>query len=314
MKLGNYKGLRARRPDITVKEAEIDKVLKNKQRENSVVYTVDDRPARMGDQAILNFNARCGGKDIPGGQSRSYPLLLGSHTFVKGFEEAVAGHSIGDRFEIRVTFPADYRIADLRQKEVIYHVHLTGLRIPEYQEINDEFARDFSEYETLADWRNAIREELAERHELSAYQKLTRELLDQVIADSSVPVDRDLLQDLAEDLYDDFLYDLEDSNMTLEKYCKRTGKNKRQIRAEKEAEAAQIIRQQSVLHAIANREHLTVTEEELAGEIAAMAAGEGEDPEVFASMLGDEEIEGISDQLQLDKAMEFILEHVCWEE
>ena len=217
-----------------LKEAEIDKVLKNKQRDNSVVYTVDDRPARMGDQAILNFNARCGGKDIPGGQSRSYPLLLGSHTFVKGFEEAVAGHSIGDRFEIRVTFPADYRIADLRQKEVIYHVHLTGLRIPEYQEINDEFARDFSEYETLADWRNAIREELAERHELSAYQKLTRELLDQVIADSSVPVDRDLLQDLAEDLYDDFLYDLEDSNMTLEKYCKRTGKNKYQIIWEKD--------------------------------------------------------------------------------
>ena len=117
----------------------------------------------------------------------------------------------------------------------------------------------------LADWRNAIREELAERHELSAYQKLTRELLDQVIADSSVPVDRDLLQDLAEDLYDDFLYDLEDSNMTLEKYCKRTGKNKGQIRAEKDAEAAQIIRQQSVLHAIANREHLTSQRKSLPG-------------------------------------------------
>ena len=85
MKLGTYKGLRAARPDITVKEQEVDKVLKNKQRENSIVYTIDDRPAEMGDQAVLDFEASCGGAPVPGGKGRNYPLLLGSHTFVKGF-------------------------------------------------------------------------------------------------------------------------------------------------------------------------------------------------------------------------------------
>ena len=129
MKLGNYKGLRARRPDITVKEAEIDKVLKNKQQENSVVYTVDDRPCPHGRPGNPQFQRPLRREGYPRRPEQELSLLLGSHTFVKGFEEAVAGHSIGDRFEIRVTFPADYRIADLRQKEVIYHVHLTGLRI-----------------------------------------------------------------------------------------------------------------------------------------------------------------------------------------
>lgn len=313
MKLGKYKGLHARRPDITVRETEIDKVLENKQRENSIVYNIDDRPARMGDQAVLDFDAECGGKPVPQGRTSNYPLLLGSHTFVKGFEEAVAGHSVGDRFQICVTFPENYRVPSLQGKSVIYHVHLKALRLPEYQKIDDNFALDFSGYDTLEEWRNAIREELAERHEISAYQKLTKTLLDQIIADSEIPVDADLREDLADELYEDFLCDLEDSGMTLEKYCRRTGKDEKQIRREKEREAGDMIRQQSVLHAIANRENLKVSNEDLVGEIASMAAEEGEDPDIFAEMLGDEEIESIADQLLLDLSMEFILEHVIWD-
>lgn len=313
MKLGAYKNLRARRPDISVKEEEIDRVLKNKQREYSVVYTVDNRPAAMGDEAVLDFDAACSGKPIPNGKSENYALLLGSHTFVKGFEETITGHSIGDHFEIRITFPENYRIPGLRGKIVTYQVHLKALRIPEYQKIDDDFARDFSEYDTLSDWKNAIREELAQRHEISATQKLTRELLDQIISRSDIPIDEDLKQELADELYEDFLWDLEENGMTLEKYCRRTGKNKKQIRAGKEAEAVQMIRQQSVLHAIADREHLTVTDEELAEEIAAMAAEEGEDPERFADMLGDEELDAIADQLRMDRAMELVMEHVDWE-
>lgn len=313
MKLGKYKGLHAHRPDIAVQEEEIDKVLKNKQQENSIVYTIDDRPARMGDQAVLDFDAACGGKPLAGGKGRNYPLLLGSHTFVIGFEEAVVGHAVGDRFEVSVAFPEDYRVPSLRGKTVIYQIHLKSLRIPEYQEVNDDFARDFSEYDTLADWRSAIREELAERHEVSAYQKLTKNLLEQIIASSEIPVDADLKEELAGELYEDFLCELENSGMTLEKYRKRTGKDEAEIYAEKEAEAEQIIRQQSVLHAIANKEHLRISDEALAEEIASLAVEEGEDPEIFAEMLGDEEIESIADQLLLDLTMEFILEHVVWD-
>lgn len=313
MKLGQYKGLHARRPDIAVRESEIDKVLKNKQQENAIVYTIDDRPARMGDQAVLDFDTECEGKPVPHGKTRNYTLLLGSHTFVKGFEEAVAGHSAGDQFQISVTFPENYRIPSLQGKNIIYHVHLKALRLPEYQTIDNDFALDFSRYDTLEEWRTAIREELAERHEVSAYQKLTKNLLDQIIASSEIPVDADLKEELAEELYEDFLCDLEDAGMTFEKYRKRTGKDEAAVQAEKANEAEQMIRQQSVLHAIANKEHLKISDEDLAEEIASLAEEEGEDPGIFAEMLGDEEIESIADQLLLDLAMEFILEHVIWD-
>ena len=313
MKLGTYKGLHGRKPDLTVQEQEIDQVLKNKQKEHSVVYNIDCRPAQMGDQAILNFDTECDGKPIPRGSSRNYPLLLGSHTFVKGFEEAIVGHAIGDRFDVHITFPSDYRIPDLAQKDVIYHIQLKALRIPEYQTLDDDFARDFSEFQTLAEWRNAIRGDLEKRREVSAYDKLSRELLDQIIASSQISMDPELREELAQELFEDFLYDLEDTGMTFEKYCRRTGKTKKQIRKEKEKEAGDMIRQQFVLHAIANKEHLQISEDELALEIAALAEEEGEDVNEFRQMLGDEEIEGILDQLIMDKAMAFVLDHTVLE-
>lgn len=314
MKLGTYKGLHAVRPYVTVEDREIDNVLKNKQQEYSVVYHIDHRPAQLGDQAVLDFKIECEGQAVPQGESQNYPLLLGSHTFVKGFEEAIVGHETGDCFDVTLTFPAEYRIPSLRGKDVVYHVHLKALQLPEYQEIDDDFARDFSPYNTLEEWKAEIRANLEERREASSYERLSRDLLNQIIADSEIPVDPEIKEELSMELLEDFLYELEAGNMTFEKYCKRTGKNKQQIRAEKDAEAEQTLCQQTVLHAIAAEENLQISDEELQEALAFLAAEEGEEPEEFSDSLGEEELEGILDQLSMNKAMEFILEHVIFDE
>lgn len=313
MKLGKYKGIRAKHPNVIVDKKEIDKVLKNKQHENCVVYTVDDRPAKMGNEAVLDYHVECDGKTVPGSSQESYPLLLGSHTFVKGFEEAVVGHAIGDRFDIAVTFPEKYRMANLAGKDAVFHVTLKQLRIPEYQPIDDDFAKDFSEFSTLAEWREQIFQNLRERKEASAYEKLARELLTKIIADSKIPIDPEIKKEITEELYEDFLYSLDENGMTLETYLNRSGMTKKQIRAAKEEEAIRAIREQSVLHAVANAEHLEISPEELADELAELAYEEGEDPDVFTEMLGEEEIESIGDQLRMNKAMEFVLEHAILE-
>lgn len=313
MKLGRYRGIRAKQPNVTVGEKEIEKVLKNKQHENSVVYTIDDRTAAMGDEAVLDYYVECDGQKVPGSTQHHYPLLLGSHTFVKGFEESVVGHAVGDSFDIAVTFPVKYRMARLAGKDATFHVTLKQLRLPEYQPIDDDFAQDFSEYSTLAEWREEIRQNLQERKEASAWEKLARELLGKIIADSRISIDPEIKAEIADELYEDFLYQLEENSMTLDAYCKRSGMTKKQIRAAKEEEAARTIREQSVLHAVASAEHLDVSAEELAEEIAALAYEEGEDPDVFAEMLGDEEMESISDQLRMDKAMEFIIQNAILE-
>ncbi|MCD7982201.1 MAG: trigger factor [Clostridiales bacterium] len=309
MKLGKYKGLKTSRPNLTVQEAEIDQVLKNRQHENAVVFHVDNRSADRGDEAVLDFDAECGGKPIPNGKSRSYPLLLGSHTFVKGFEEAIVGHMPGDRFDISVTFPDNYRIPDLRGRNGVFHVHLKALRRPEYQEIDDDFARDFSEHDTLAAWRAEIRENLEERRRVSEDEKMARALLDQIIADSYIPIDPELKREVADELYEELLLDLEDEGMSFETYCKRSGQTKKQIRASKAEEAVRLIQTESILHAIADRENLCVSDEELTSEIIALAGEEGEDPGIFRQMLGTDELESLFDQLLMDKALDFILEN-----
>lgn len=313
MKLGKYKGIRGKQPDITVHEKEIDKVLKNKQREYSVVRNIDSRPAQTGDEAVLDYEAECEGKIVPGGKSRNYPLLLGSHTFVQGFEDAIVGHASGDSFDIKVTFPKNYRISDLAGKDAVFHVHLKQLRIPEYQPIDNDFAKDFSEFDTLSEWREEIYEQIRARREASSYEKLARELLGRIIADSEIPIDEELKQEISMELYEDFLYSLEENGMTLETYCKRSGLTKKQIRASKDEEAIRSIQEQYVLHAVANKENLQISEEELSRELCELAAEEGEDIDVFIKMLGEEELESIADQLQMNKAMEFIFEHAILE-
>ncbi|MCC8029367.1 MAG: trigger factor [Lachnospiraceae bacterium] len=309
MKLGKYKGLKAVRPDLTVQEAEVDQVLNNRQRENAVVFHIDDRAADWGDEAVLDFDAECGGKPIPNGKSRSYPLLLGSRTFVRGFEDAVVGRSPGERFDVSVTFPEDYRIRNLAGRGTVFHVHLRALRLPEYQEIDDDFARDFSEHDTLADWRAEIRADLEERRKVSASEKLTRDLMSQVIANSVFPIDAGLVREVAGDLYEEFLMNLEEESMSLKTWLHRSGQTEQELRASKTEEAVRLIQSESVLHAIAKREHLDVSDAELAEEIAALAEEEHMDPEEFKLMLGEDELESISDQLLLDKALSFVLEH-----
>ncbi|MCC8080434.1 MAG: trigger factor [Lachnospiraceae bacterium] len=309
MKLGKYKGLKISQPSLTVQEAEIDQVLEKRQRENAVVFHIDGRGANWGDEAVLDFEAECKGKPIPNGKRRSYPLRLGSHTFVSGFEDAIVGHSPGERFDIFVTFPDDYRIPGLGGHDAVFHVRLKALRLPEYQEIDDDFARDFSEHDTLADWRTEIRAELEARRMISANEKLARDLMDLVIADSVIPIDPVLKQEIADDLYEDFLLDLEADGMTLETWLRRSGRTEDDLRASQTEEAKRLIQSESVLHAIAEREHLQVSDEELAEEIAALAEEEGESPDLFIQSLGDDELESIIDQLLLDMALSFILEH-----
>ncbi len=312
MKLGNYKGLRVQRPNLTVTEAQVDRVLKKEQRKNAVVYNIDDRPADWGDQAVIDFVLRCDGKAVANGKRHNYPLLLGSHTFVKGFEEAIIGHNTGDVFEVATTFPLIYRVSELSGRVGVFSIRLNAIRLPEYQALDDDFARDFSDYDTLEEWRSAIREELTERRQISANEKLSRELLDQIIADSKIPVDRKLKNDVFESLYEDFLFELEDNGMSLETYCKRSRQTPKQIRSQKMEEAVRVIQSESILHAIIDREHLLVSAEDIYNEMNALAEEEGVDYETFSETLGAEEMDSILDQLGLEKAMQFVMSHAVY--
>lgn len=314
MRLGTYKGIHMTRPNTEVTKHEVLNVLKKKQKEYAVATNIDDRSAQEGDQVILDFQGIYHGQDIPHGNGSDFALTIGAKAFLPEFDDALIGKNIGDTFDINVTFPTDYRISTMQNRSVVFHTTLKKIRLMDYQPIDDEFAKDFSEYTTLNEWENEIFSHLQARRKTSVQEKLTREVMAKIIADSDIPIDDDIKEEITQIYYDDFLDELEMNQIPLELYCKRSGHTEDEIYADKEQEAIKTIQAQSVLHAVAAAEKISITQEELNTELKNIAQEEEEDPEEFMATLEEEDVENIADQLTMDKTMAFILDSVVWDD
>lgn len=313
MRLGTYKGIHMTRPNTEVTKHEVLNVLKKKQKEYAVATNIDDRSAQEGDQVILDFQGMYHGQDIPHGNGSDFALTIGAKAFLPEFDDALIGKNIGDTFDINVTFPTDYRISTMQNRSVVFHTTLKKIRLMDYQPIDDEFAKDFSEYTTLNEWENEIFSHLQARRKTSVQEKLTWEVMAKIIADSDIPIDDDMKEEITQIYYDDFLDELEMNQIPLELYCKRSGHTEDEIYADKEQEAIKTIQAQSVLHAVAAAEKISITQEELNTELKNIAQEEEEDPEEFMATLEEEDVENIADQLTMDKTMAFILDSVVWD-
>lgn len=314
MRLGTYKGIHMTRPNTEVTKHEVLNVLKKKQKEYAVATNIDDRSAQEGDQVILDFQGMYHGQDIPHGNGSDFALTIGAKAFLPEFDDALIGKNIGDTFDINVTFPTDYRISTMQNRSVVFHTTLKKIRLMDYQPIDDEFAKDFSEYTTLNEWENEIFSHLQARRKTSVQEKLTREVMAKIIADSDIPIDDDIKEEITQIYYDDFLDELEMNQIPLELYCKRSGHTEDEIYADKEQEAIKTIQAQSVLHAVAAAEKISITQEELNTELQNIAQEEEEDPGEFMATLEEEDVENIADQLTMDKTMAFILDSVVWDD
>ena len=314
MRLGTYKGIHMTRPNTEVTKHEVLNVLKKKQKEYAVATNIDDRSAQEGDQVILDFQGMYHGQDIPHGNGSDFALTIGAKAFLPEFDDALIGKNIGDTFDINVTFPTDYRISTMQNRSVVFHTTLKKIRLMDYQPIDDEFAKDFSEYTTLNEWENEIFSHLQARRKTSVQEKLTREVMAKIIADSDIPIDDDIKEEITQIYYDDFLDELEMNQIPRELYCKRSGHTEDEIYADKEQEAIKTIQAQSVLHAVAAAEKISITQEELNTELKNIAQEEEEDPEEFMATLEEEDVENIADQLTMDKTMAFILDSVVWDD
>ncbi|WP_448914887.1 trigger factor [Eubacterium ramulus] len=313
MRLGTYKGIHMTRPNTEVTKHEVLNVLKKKQKEYAVATNIDDRSAQEGDQVILDFQGMYHGQDIPHGNGSDFALTIGAKAFLPEFDDALIGKNIGDTFDINVTFPTDYRISTMQNRSVVFHTTLKKIRLMDYQPIDDEFAKDFSEYTTLDEWENEIFSRLQARRKTSVQEKLTREVMAKIIADSDIPIDDDMKEEITQIYYDEFLDELEMNQIPLELYCKRSGHTEDEIYADKEQEAIEAIQAQSVLHAVAAAEKISITQEELNTELQNIAQEEEEDPEEFLETLEEEDVENIADQLTMDKTMAFILDSVIFD-
>ncbi len=271
LEVGTYKGVEATKTVEQVTDEDVDAEIKKLQEKGSSIVAVDDRAAENGDIANIDFEGFKDGVAFEGGKGEKFDLTLGSGQFIPGFEDQVVGHKIGDEFDIQVTFPEDYGAAELAGKEVTFKIKLNDLHVKKYPELDDEFAKDVSEFDTLNDLKADIRSKLEKVNADRADTQLENDLIDAVVETLEGEVPQVMIDDKIDDMVRDFDYRLRQQGLDMQTYMKYMGGNAETFRKQFEEGARKQVKTRLALEAVVRKENLQATEEEIEAEYKKLA-------------------------------------------
>jgi len=252
----NYKG-------IEVTDEDIDAEIKKVQERNSRMVTVEDRAAQNDDIAVIDFEGFLDGEPFEGGKGENYSLTLGSGQFIPGFEEQIVGHNTGDEFEVNVTFPEDYQAEELKGKATTFKCKLHEIKMKELPEVDDEFVKDVSEFDTLADYKEDLKKKLAESKEKEAADDLENQLIDKLVELVQGEIPEAMYENKIADSIREFGYRLQSQGLNLDTYMKYTGMNVDQMKEGFRPQAERQVKLRLALEKIAALEELKAGEEDL---------------------------------------------------
>ena len=270
VKLGEYKGLEAKMLDTEATDDDVAEELKNMQDRNSRLVTVEDRAAEMGDTAEIDFEGFVDGVAFEGGKGENYPLELGSGSFIPGFEEQVAGHKSEEEFEVNVTFPKEYA-EELAGKNAVFKCKIHEIKSKELPELDDEFAKDVSEFDTLDELKADIKKQMNERKAEEAKNDFENQLIEQVIDNMECEVPQCMFDKRVDEMVQDYAYRLQMQGIDLDTYLKYLGQDKDAFKDTFKDGAQKQVKASIALEAIVEAEKLEATEEEIDAEIAKLA-------------------------------------------
>lgn len=271
VKLGEYKGLEAKMLDTEATDDDVAEELKNMQDRNSRLVTVEDRAAEMGDTAEIDFEGFVDGVAFEGGKGENYPLELGSGSFIPGFEEQVAGHKSEEEFEVNVTFPKEYA-EELAGKDAVFKCKIHEIKSKELPELDDDFAKDVSEFDTLDELKADLKKQIADRKTASANTDFENQLLEQVCDNMEVEIPECIFDQKCDEMIQDYAYRLQMQGIDLNTYLGYLGQTQEQFKAQFMDGAKQQVKTQIALDAIVEAEKLEATEDEINAEIDKLAA------------------------------------------
>ena len=307
--LGEYKGIEFTAPDLTVSDEEVDKELERVRELNSRRVPVDGRAAKEGDIVDLDFEGFIDGKDFQGGKAEGYVLTLGSHSFIDTFEDQIAGHSVGDEFDVNVTFPEDYQAEDLAGKPAVFKCKLNDIKSKELPEIDDEFASEVSEFDTLEEYKADIREKFRKRKEDEAKNEAQREIIQKLVDVCEMDVPELMIDAQAEQHARDFAMRMESQGIPMDQYLNLVGQTPEKFMEDIRPHALQTIKERLVLEAVAKAEGIEVTEEVVEEEFKKMADMYGMEVDKLKEMLSDKETESMKTDIAISKAADFLYEN-----
>ncbi len=303
--LGEYKGLEYTRVDVDVTEADLEAELKMIQEKNARTVTVE-RAAENGDIVNISFLGTVDGVPFEGGQSDNYELTLGSHSFIDTFEDQIVGHNTGDKFDVNVTFPAEYHAPELAGKPAVFAVELKEITVKELPEINDEFAQDVSEFDTLDEYKADIMAKIKTSKEAAAKNQQNDELIDRVAIGATIDVPEVMIENKVQQMLDEVKQSLIQQGLPADAFDQYMGGNNEQFKSMYRMQAENMVKAKLALKQIAIVENLEVTDEEIDEAIKQIGEAYGIDVESMVNMATPDERKSIKGELLVQKAIDFV--------
>lgn len=309
VKLGNYKGVTIDKIDTEVTDEEVDAEI-NKERENNARnITVEDRPVKDGDMTTLDFEGFVDGVAFEGGKGENYPLTIGSGAFIPGFEEQLVGAEIGKEVEVKVTFPEDYQAENLKGKDAVFKCTVKEIKEKELPELDDEFASEVSEFETMAEYREDVKKNLTEKKEKDAKNAREDAAVRAVVEASEMEIPDAMLETQQKQMVDEFAQRITMQGLSMEQYFQFTGTNYQQMVEQVKPQAEERIKSRLVLEAVAAAEKIEATEEEYEKELETMAEVYQMEISKVRDLMGEKEKKNMMQDLAVRKAAEFVAEN-----
>lgn len=306
--LGMYKGVEVEKTDVAVTDEEVDAAIDRERENNARTISVEDRAVRDGDMTIIDYEGFVDGESFEGGKDEDYPLTIGSGTFIPGFEEQLIGAELDKEVEVNVTFPEDYQASELAGKPAVFKCIVKEIREKELPELDDEFASEVSEFDTLAEYREDVKKNLTERKEAEAKAAKEEKVVEAIIADAKMDIPEAMLATQQRSMADDFAQRIRMQGITIDQYFQFTGLTREAFLEQLKPQAEERIKSRLVLEAVAKAENLEASDEEYTAEIKKMAETYQMDEDKITEMIGEFEQKSIKEDICIRKALELAVE------
>ena len=308
--LGKYMGVQVTKIDTSVTEEEVDAEVEKERESNARTITVEDRPVADGDTAVIDYEGFVDGTPFEGGKGENHSLVIGSHSFIDSFEDQLIGKNAGDEVEVNVTFPEDYHAADLAGKPAVFKVKINEIKAKELPELDDDFAQDVSEFDTLAEYKESVKTKLQERKEAVAKRDKEEEAINKIIEKSEMEIPDAMVETQVASMMNDFAGRMSQQGLTMEQYMKFTGMTAEKLQEQMKPEAVKRIQTSLVLEKIAKEENIEVSDEDVEAEVVRMAEMYGMEADKLKEYMGDDERDSMKKDLAIQKAVDLIMENI----
>ncbi len=306
--LGQYKGIEVEKADLSVSDEELNAELDKAREQNSRTVTVEDRAVAMGDIATIDYEGFMDGVAFEGGKGTDHALEIGSHSFIDTFEDQLVGKNIGEECEINVTFPQEYHAPELAGKPAVFKVVVKGIKVKELPELDDDFAQDVSECDTLDAYKENVKKEIYDKKAAAAKSAKEDAAIEKIVENAQMDIPQPMVETQKRQMADEFVQRLQMQGLNIQQYLQFTGMTPEKFLETLEPQALKRIQNRLVLEEIVKAENLSVSDEEIENEMKRMSEIYNRDLDQIKEMLGEEEKNLLAMDLKVQKAIDFVTE------